>query len=96
MAYKKTAKDLAWDRERIRYESEINQLRKYILKQEKEIVNLNEEIEKLLRENQDLCGAVEALSENNLTPAEAIEKMNKNVELCDIMKFLVNGTRGIF
>lgn len=94
MAYQKTAKDLAWDRERakLRHEAEewrmkYNQSQAIISAQEQEMLAYESE-------NQSLREAITYLTEGAATPDEVLEKMKKQSELCDMMKFLVNGTRG--
>lgn len=96
MAYQKTAKDLAWDRERakLRHEAEewrmkYNQSQAIVFTQEQEM--LAYEIE-----NQELRSAITELTKGEMTPDEVIAKMRKQSELADLMKFMVNGTRGMF
>ena len=96
MAYQKTAKDLAWDRERakLRHEAEewrmkYNQSQAIVSAQEQEM--LAYEIE-----NQELRAAITELTKSEMTPDEVMAKMRKQSELADLMKFMVNGTRGMF
>ena len=96
MPYQKTAKDKAWDKERQKLKSEINnwiakcgQKEHTIQCQTNEIAILKNQIEKLEQ-------AIAYLTEGKATPDEVLERMKKQSELCDMMKFLVNGTRGIF
>ena len=96
MAYQKTAKDLAWDRERakLRHEAEewrmkYNQSQAIVSAQEQEM--LAYEIE-----NQELRAAITELTKGEMTPDEIMAKMRKQSELADLMKFMVNGTRGMF
>ena len=96
MAYQKTAKDLAWDRERakLRHEAEewrmkYNQSQAIVSAQEQEM--LAYEIE-----NQELRAAITELTKGEMTPDEVMAKMRKQSELADLMKFMVNGTRGMF
>ena len=96
MAYQKTAKDLAWDRERakLRHEAEewrmkYNQSQAIVSAQEQEM--LAYEIE-----NQELRAAITELTKSEMTPDEVMAKMRKQSELADLMKFMVTGTRGMF
>ena len=96
MAYQKTAKDLAWDRERakLRHEAEewrmkYNQSQAIVSAQEQEM--LAYEIE-----NRELRAAITELTKGEMTPDEVMAKMRKQSELADLMKFMVNGTRGMF
>lgn len=96
MAYQKTAKDLAWDRERakLRHEAEewrmkYNQSQAIVAAQEQEMLAYE-------CENQSLREAIAYLTEGAATPDEVLEKMKKQSELCDMMKILVNGARGMF
>lgn len=96
MAYQKTAKDLAWDRERakLRHEAEewrvkYNQSQAIVSAQEQEM--LAYEIE-----NQELRAAITELTKGEMTPDEVVAKMRKQSELADLMKFMVNGARGVF
>jgi hypothetical protein len=47
-------------------------------------------------ENQSLREAITYLTEGAATPDEVLEKMKKQSELCDTMKFLAKGARGLF
>jgi hypothetical protein len=96
MAYQKTAKDLAWDRERakLRHEAEewrmkYNQSQSIISAQEQEMLAYE-------CENKELRAAVAELTKGEMTPDEVMAKMRKQSELADLMKFMVNGTRGMF
>lgn len=96
MAYQKTAKDLAWDRERakLRHEAEewrvkYNQSQAIVSAQEQEM--LAYEIE-----NQELRAAITELTKGEMTPDEVVAKMRKQSELADLMKFMVNRARGVF
>lgn len=96
MAYQKTAKDLAWDRERQKFQSEIQKLRQECRNRDSIISAQEQEMLAYECENQSLREAITYLTEGAATPDEVLEKMKKQSELCDMMKFLVNGTRGMF
>ena len=96
MAYQKTAKDLAWDRERAKLHHEAEEWRmKY--NQSQAIVSAQEqEMLAYEIENQELRAAITELTKGEMTPDEVMAKMRKQSELADLMKFMVNGTRGMF
>ena len=96
MAYQKTAKDLAWDRERAKLRHEVEEWRmKY--NQSQAIVSAQEqEMLAYEIENQELRAAITELTKGEMTPDEVMAKMRKQSELADLMKFMVNGTRGMF
>lgn len=96
MAYQKTAKDLAWDRERAKLKSEIAQWQDKFAKAQSIISAQEQEMLAYECENSELREAITYLTEGAATPDEVLERMKKQSELCDMMKFLVNGTRGIF
>lgn len=96
MAYQKTAKDKAWDRERIRFNSEIQKWMQSYRDKVREVAQRDAEIERLEKENADLRLAITTLTAGEMTPEEAVAKVRKNAELADMMKFLTNGARGMF
>lgn len=90
MAYNKTAKDLAWDKERIKLKSERNKWIQ-ICKDKDRIIKDQEEQIKILKENYANLEKVFAeLTKGNLSPEEAIKKMNKQASLADILKVIGN------
>jgi hypothetical protein len=96
MAYQKTAKDLAWDEERQKLKKEAADWQhKYI--QSQSIISAQEqEMLAYECENKELRAAVSELTKGEMTPDEVMAKMRKQSELADLMKFMVNGTRGMF
>ncbi len=96
MAYQKTAKDKAWDRERQKLQSERAEWVRKCGEKERTIQYQSGHIAILEQRIEDLEAAVTELSKVEITPDEAIAKLRKNAELADIMKFLVNGTKGLF
>lgn len=88
MAYQKTAKDMAWDRERQKLKSEISkwiakcgQKEQTIQCQNGEIAILKDRIEKLEQ-------AIDYLTEGKTTPEEVLKKLDKNAELAGILQFM--------
>lgn len=96
MAYVKTAKDLAWDRERSKLQGEVHKWMDKFAASQRENAQKDLEIAALGRRVEELEAAIQELTNGEATPDEVIAKMRKNAELADMMKFLVNGTRGIF
>lgn len=90
MAYNKTAKDLAWDKERIKLRSERDKWIR-ICEDKNRIIKDQEEQIKTLKENYaNLEKAFAELTKGNLSSEEAIEKMNKQAELADTLSFICN------
>ena len=96
MAYIKTAKDKAWDKERLRLMKEAEKWRQMVIKRDRELYEKENEIKELTCRITDLEAAIDKLTDGNATPDEIIKKMNKNAELADSLKFLVNGVRGMW
>ena len=96
MAYQKTAKDKAWDRERQKLQSDNHQWCIRCTKAEREVVLRDQEIERLKEHITKLEAAITYLTEGAATPDEVLERMKKQAELCDMMKLFVNGARGMF
>lgn len=94
MAYQKTAKDIAWDRERQKLKSEINDWiakcgqKEYTIQcQTGEIAILKNKIEKLEQ-------AITYLTEGKATPEEVLKKLDKNAELAGILQFMAKSMPG--
>ena len=96
MPYIKTAKDKAWDKERLRLMKEAEKWRKLVIERDKQLYEKENEIKELTCRITDLEAAIGKLTDGNATPDEIIKKMNKNAELADSLKFLVNGVRGMW
>lgn len=94
MAYQKSAKDKAQDRERQKLKSEISnwiakcgQKERTIQCQTGEIAILKDRIEKLEQ-------AIDYLTEGKTTPEEVLKKMDKNAELAGILQFMAKSMPG--
>ena len=94
MAYQKTAKDIAWDRERQKLKSEISkwiakcgQKEQTIQCQISEIAILKNRVEKLEQ-------AIDYLTEGKATPEEILKKLDKNAELAGILQFMAKSMLG--
>lgn len=96
MPYQKTAKDLAWDKERQKLKKEAEEWRRKYIREYCEVEQLLKKIREQEDEIQRLREAITYLTEGAATPDEVLERMKKQSELCDMMKFLVNGSRGMF
>ena len=96
MPYQKTAKDRAWDKERQKLKKEAADWQHKYAQAQAIISAQEQEMLAYECENQSLREAITYLTEGAATPDEVLEKMKKQSELCDMMKFLVNGTRGMF
>lgn len=96
MGYQKTAKDLAWDRERQKLKSEIAQWIKVCADKTNTINHYKKEKQRLEDRVSDLENAITELTKGEMTPDEVMAKMRKQSELADLMKVMVNGARGMF
>ena len=96
MAYQKTAKDLAWDRERAKLRHEAEEWRMKYNQSQAIVSAQKQEMLAYEAENQELRAAIAELTGGEMTPDEVMTKMRKQSELADLMKIMVNGTRGIF
>lgn len=96
MPYQKTAKDKAWDRERQKLQSDNHQWCIRCTEAERQVVLRDQEIERLKEQIAELEAAITELTNGETTPEEVLQKMRKQAELADTMKFLVNGMRGMF
>ena len=94
MAYQKTAKDMALDRESQKLKSEISkwiakcgQKEQTIQCQADEIAILKDRVEKLEQ-------AIDYLTEGKTTPEEILKKLDKNAELAGILQFMAKSMPG--
>ena len=96
MAYQKTAKDKAWDRERAKLRHEAEEWRDKYMKSQAIVSAQEQEMLAYEIENQELRAAIAELTQGEATPEEVLQKMRKQAELVDTMKFFVNGVKGMF
>jgi hypothetical protein len=96
MAYQKTAKDLAWDRERQKLQAQIQGYKHMAQDNFNAMEAYKQKYIESQRENEKLRAAIEQLTGGEVSTEEVLERMKKQSELSDMMKFLVNGTRGMF
>ena len=88
MAYQKTAKDLAWDRERIKLKSEISDWERAFRQEQKDkliLANKNKELEDRVAA---LEQALAELTKGEMTPDEAVKHMRKQSDARDMLSFL--------
>jgi ATP phosphoribosyltransferase len=88
MGYQKTAKDLAWDRERAKLKSEIAQWQDKFAKAQSIISAQEQEMLAYECENSELREAVEKLTDGKKTADEVLADMRKTAELSDMVGFL--------
>lgn len=88
MAYEKTAKDLAWDREQAKLQHE-SKMWKQSFEREREskliLANKNKELEDHI---EALELAIIELSKGQMTPDEAVKHMRKQFDAHDMLSFL--------
>lgn len=88
MGYQKTAKDLAWDRERIKLKSEISNWERAFKQEQKDkliLANKNKELEDRIAA---LEQALTELTKGEMTPDEAVKHMRKQSDARDMLSFL--------
>lgn len=88
MGYQKTAKDLAWDRERIKLKSEISNWERAFRQEQKDklvLANKNKELEDRIAA---LEQALTELTKDEMTPDEAVKHMRKQSDARDMLNFL--------
>ena len=96
MAYQKTAKDKAWDKERQKLQTQIQAYKHMAEDNFNTYQAYQKKCVALREENEALRAAINELTKGEMTPDEVLTKMRKNAELADTMKFLVNGSRGMW
>ena len=96
MAYQKTAKDLAWDRERQKLQSQIQGYKHMAQDNFNAMEAYKEKYIESQRENEKLRAAFEQLTSGAASVEEVLERMKKQAELSDLMRVMINGTRGMF
>ena len=87
MAYQKTAKDLAWDRERAKLRREAEEWRDKYMKSQAIVSAQEQEMLAYEMENQELRDAITDLTDGKMTPDEVLEHMRKGSQLIDMLNF---------
>ena len=88
MAYEKTAKDKAWDRERVKLHAEIQKWENAYRQEQKDklvLANKNKELEERIA---TLEQALAELTKGEMTPDEAVKHMRKQSDTHDMLSFL--------
>lgn len=96
MAYQKTAKDLAWDKERQKLKGEIAQWVRVVANKTDTINHYKKRVAELESRIDELEAAIIDLTKGSMTPDEAVKDMRKKAELADMLTFLTNGIRGMY
>jgi hypothetical protein len=95
MAYQKTAKDLAWDKERQKLKTEIHKWVHNCAQKEEIIQSQVSEIKSLNDRIHSLEIAIAELTKGEMSPDEAIVNMRKRAELSDNLNILFKLSKGI-
>ena len=96
MPYQKTAKDKAWDRERQKLQSQIQGYKHMAQDNANAMEAYKQKYIESQRENEKLRAAIEQLTGGAVSVEEVLERMKKQAELSDLMRVMINGTRGMF
>ena len=94
--YEKTAKDKAWDAQRAKLRAEAAMWQDRYNVEYARCESLMRKNNELAQRISELEAAVEELTKGEMTTEEVLAKMRKQAELSDMVKFLVNGSRGLF
>jgi cell division protein FtsB len=89
MGYQKTAKDLAWDRERTKLKSEIALWQDKFAKAQALISAQEQEMLAYECENSELRKAIEKLTDGKITPDEAIANLRSSAKIGEMASFLM-------
>ena len=96
MGYQKTAKDLAWDKERQKLKVEITNWKRAAASKTESIENYKKKVAELESRIDELETVIIDLTEGSMTPDEAVKAIRKKAELADMLTFLTNGIRGMY
>lgn len=94
MAYVKTAKDKAWDQERMRLKSEIAKWITVCGEKQAMISEKNEEIAVLAQRVADLEAVIAELTKGEMTADEGIKHLRRQSELAGMLGALTKGVPG--
>ena len=94
MAYQKTAKDKAWDRERTRLQSEVQSWIRQCSEKETTIQEQTKKI--LIQANRihDLEEVIAKLTNGKMTPDEAIADLRSAAKIGEMASFIMGWERG--
>ena len=94
MAYQKTAKDLAWDRERTRLQSEVQN---WIRRCSEKETTIQEQTKKILTQANrihELEEVIAKLTNGKMTPDEAIVDLRSSAKIGEMASFIMGWERG--
>ena len=94
MGYQKTAKDLAWDRERTKLQSEVHNWTKKCA--DKEVIIQEQKRQNLILANRvsELEAAINKLTDGKMTPDEAIADLRSAAKIGEMASFIMGWERG--
>lgn len=94
MAYQKTAKDLAWDRERTRLQSEVQN---WIRRCSEKETTIQEQTKKILTQANrihELEEVIAKLTNGKMTPDEVIADLRSSAKIGEMASFIMGWERG--
>ena len=94
MAYQKTAKDLAWDRERTKLQSEVQSWIKKCADKEATIQEQKRQNLILANRVHELEEAINKLTDGKMTPDEAITDLRSAAKIGEMASFIMGWERG--
>ena len=94
MAYQKTAKDLARDRERAKLRREAEEWRDKYMKSQAIVSAQEQEMLAYEMENQELRDAITDLTDGKMTPDEAIANLRSSAKIGEMASFIMGWERG--
>lgn len=95
--YEKTAKDLAWDKERTKLQSEIQKLRHECAKKDSIISAQEQEMLAMFCEIKELKDTITELTKGDMTPEEAVTSMRLAAKIGELASFVIDKEkRGYF
>ena len=94
MAYQKTAKDLAWDRERTRLQSETQKWIRYCSEKEATIQELTKKNLTQANRIYELEEVIAKLTNGKMTPDEAIADLRSAAKIGEMASFIMGWERG--
>lgn len=94
MAYQKTAKDMAWDRERTRLQSETQKWIRHCSEKEATIQKLTKENLTQANRIYELEEVITKLTSGKMTPDEAIANLRSAAKIGEMASFIMGWERG--
>lgn len=94
MAYQKTAKDLAWDRERTRLQSETQKWIRHCSEKEVTIQELTKKNLTQANRIYELEEVIAKLTNGKMTPDEAIANLRSAAKVGEMASFIMGWERG--